>query len=228
MLELITSTENMPFTVALSVMIIIGLLEGVGMLFGAGLSDIISSLLPDTDVDVDADINADANGGADISATNALSKILSWLRVGEVPVIVLLVIFLTSFGLTGLTMQNMFAETIGYMLPAAIASIPALLLSLPITRFFGGITARVIPKDETDAVSKDTFIGRVATIITGTSKVGLAAEAKVKDQHGQIHYIMVEPDNDGKEFSKGKDVLIVRKAGSIFYIIENTNTSMSS
>jgi hypothetical protein len=173
------------------------------------------------------DVDIDAGVSADVSASNALSKILSWLRVGKVPVIVLLVIFLTAFGLGGLYLQNVMDDMFGYLLPSAVASGIAICIALPITRFCGGIVERIIPKDETDAVSVKTLIGRVATILVGTAATDSSAEAKVKDQHGQTHYIMVQPDADEETFTAGDDVLLVRKAGSVFYVIKNTNMNLS-
>ena len=52
MFEFITADANMPFAIALTVMLGIALLEGVAMLLGAGLSGFIDSMMPEFDVDV--------------------------------------------------------------------------------------------------------------------------------------------------------------------------------
>ena len=227
MMEFLTASQNMPFTVALAVMLGIALLEGVASLLGAGISGFLDTLLPETDADVDVDMGADSNlGASEVPAATPLSKLLGWLRVGKVPILVLLVIFLTGFGLIGLTIQSVLNNTMGFMLPGIVASGIAVVLALPVVRVFGGAIAWIIPKDETDAVSEKSLIGRIAVITLGTAKKGSAAEAKVKDQHGTTHYIMVEPDLADVSFSSGEAVLVIKQEGSVFKVIENTNPSL--
>jgi hypothetical protein len=105
------------------------------------------------------------------------------------------------------------------MLPALPASVLAFSASLPAVRFSGGILHRIMPKDETTAVSQGSFIGRVAVLTLGTATAGNAAQAKLRDAHGQDHYIMVEPDNKEDQFSQGDAVLLVRHTGACFYVI---------
>lgn len=227
MLEFITASQNMPFTVALTVMLGMAVLEGITTLLGAGISSFLDSLLPDIDVDMDVDMGADSDMGAsEVPAVTPLSKILGWLRVGQVPVLVLLVIFLTGFGLIGLTTQSFVHSTTGFFLPGIVASGIAFFLALPVVRVFGGAIAKIIPKDETDAVAEKTLIGRIAVITIGTAKKGGPAEAKVKDQHGLTHYVMVEPEQENDTFISGAAVLIIKQEGSVFKVIENTNPSL--
>src|SRR5690606_21436849 len=55
MFEQFFSAPNLPFAVALLVMLGIGLLEGIGMLLGGGLSGLVDGALPDLDADLDVD-----------------------------------------------------------------------------------------------------------------------------------------------------------------------------
>ncbi|MCF6235480.1 MAG: YqiJ family protein [Gammaproteobacteria bacterium] len=75
--------------------------------------------------------------------------------------------------------------------------------------------------DETDAVSEETFIGRVAKITLGKAEISSPAQAKLKDEHGQIHYIMVEPDMQNEIFETGRLVILVSRVGAIFKAIPN-------
>lgn len=219
MLELITAPQNLPFSVALAVMFGIALLEGITAVFGAALSGLLDSLIPDFEVDADL-------SDVEIQSPNALSRLLGWLRVGKVPVLILLVIFLTGFGLIGLALQSFVDNQFGFMLPALIASIPAALLALPVVRLLGGFIGMILPKDETEAVSQDSFIGRIATITLGVAKVGSPAEAKIKDQFGTTHYIMVEPEQGADELDASTPLLIVKKAGHLFKVIRNKNMNL--
>lgn len=228
-MEFIFAQQNTPFAVALALMFLIALMEGVTTFLGAGLSGLLDSLLPEMDFDLDVDLDVDADIDApDIHTGSALTKILGWLRFGQVPALVVLVIFLTSFGLIGYILQACSGELIGRMLPALPASAIAVIGALPFVRIGGGILARVMPKDETDAVAEKTFIGLVAVITLGTAQSGKAAQGKLKDRHGQTHYIMIEPDEAEEEFIQGTEVLLVRQQGAVFRAIRNTSAVLSS
>ena len=220
----IFAPENLPFTVALALMFAIAALEGVTTLFGAGFSHLVESFLPDTDVDfdVDADADLDAHGG-DLGGGSALSKLLGWLYFGKVPFLVLLVAFLTIFGIAGLVVQGFVINLIGVFLPAWLATIPAFAVALPAVRLAGRGLARIIPSDETSAVSVDSFIGRVATITLGVASQGHPAQAKLQDQHDQVDYVMVEPDNPCESFETGERVLLVAHPDSRFRAIRMTS-----
>jgi len=91
MYEFILQPENFYFGVALGLMLGIALLEGISTLFGVALSGVVDSIL---NLDIGGDFDFDP--ATDIDADNALSKMFSWLRIGKVPVIMLLIVFLTS------------------------------------------------------------------------------------------------------------------------------------
>lgn len=224
MFEFITESQNMPFTVSLVVMFGIALLEGVASLLGMGISSFLDTLLPEFDADMDVSMAAESDMGAsEVPAVTPLSKLLGWLRVGQVPVLVLLVIFLTGFGLIGLMLQSLISKILGFLLPGILASALAFTAALPVVRVMGGAIAWIMPKDETDAVTESSLVGRIAVITLGIAKSGSPAEAKVKDQHGLTHYVMVEPDGDNEEFKSGTAVLLVKQQGSVYRVIENTN-----
>ncbi len=206
MLELITAGENLPFVVALSLMLAIAVAEGAAALLGIGLSDAIDAMIPDVDLDVG--LNADSS--------STFTRLLGWLRVGRVPILMILVVFLTAFGLIGLTLQTMALGLFGSYAPAWLASIPAFFVSLPVVRAGAGLLALALPQDETDAVSEHTFVGRVATITLGRAVAGSPAEAKLTDEHGHTHYIMLEPDTAGVTFERGMQVLVTEKTKGSF------------
>jgi hypothetical protein len=215
MVELLGADGNGPFAVALLVMFVIAVLEGVMTLFGAGLSGLIDGLLPEVDLD------------ADLADGNALSRLLGWLRVGQVPVLMLLVVFLTAFGLIGLFIQSTARDLLGGLLPAGLAAVPAFALALPVMRGFGGLLGRVMPKDETEAVSEASLVGRVAVVTLGEARVGSPAEAKVRDGHGQTHYVMVEPHDTQQAFAAGSAVLLVEHRGARFAVIAADNPNLT-
>ena len=216
MLEFLFLPENLPFAVSCAVLLILAALEGVGALVGFGLSNLLDNLLPEADI-----------ASADIPDHGAVSEFLSWLRLRDVPVIVILIAFLMSYTITGLVLQQVVVMLFSAPLPAIVAALAALFLSVPGVRLFAQLMSKIMPKDETSAVSSSSFVGRTATITLGLAKSGQAAQAKLKDKFGQDHYVMVEPDGADGAFSQGEMVLLVRESGSIFYAIAVTNEHLT-
>lgn len=213
---MIFTPELFPFTVALIILMAIALLEGLGLLFGAAMSSMLDAIIPDIDLDVDANV----------SSHGVLTKILGWMNVGKVPVLIILVSFLASFGISGYLLQGLMYSVMNVYLPSIIAILLALVLSIPFTRSFTSLLAKVMPKDESSAISTDTFIGKTAVIVIGKATKGSPAEAKLIDQHGQVHYMMLEPKTVGVEFNQGEIVIISKENNSGFYAIKNNNQNL--
>lgn len=219
---------NFPFAVALVLMAGIGVLELVGALFGGGVSSALEDLLPDASpaAPLDADAPVDVGDGTAFETPGLVSRVLGWLHVGRVPLLVLLVVLLLLFGMGGLVLQEAVHWVTGRMLPAWLAAPVVFAGVLPAVRATGGFLARVMPKDETTAVASHTFVGRVAVVTTGTAARGSPAQAKLRDQHGQVHYLLVEPDLDGDTFPTGAAVLLVSQHGAVFRAIHNPSQSL--
>jgi hypothetical protein len=184
--------ETWPFTVATFLLLLIAIVEGIAMVVGASLSQSLQHLLPDP---------GDTHLGP-------FDRALDWISFGRVPLLVWVVLFLASFALTGFALNLVVHELFGFWAPPLIASIAAFLIALPIVRLTAAGIARVIPRDETYAVSFDSLVGRIATIVTGTARVGYPAQAKVANEHGQMLYVMVEPEAEGMTFQSGERVLL--------------------
>ncbi|MCW8945768.1 MAG: YqiJ family protein [Sedimenticola sp.] len=226
MFEFLISSENMPFTVSLVLMLSLAVLEGVASLLGFGISNMLDTLSPDIEIEPTIATDLDLGVASDIDSPSALSRFWGWLRIGKVPLLILLIIFLTSFGLSGLAMQTLVKGMYGSLLPGIVIAIPAFLITLPIVRGLGSVLNKIMPRDETDAVTEESLVGLIATITLGTAKLHSPAEAKVRDVHGTTHYVMVEPDAEKVEFKSGSSVLLVQKNGAVFKAIINTNSAL--
>lgn len=198
MIDFWLADENIVFAAALVLMIAIGILQLIG--FGEIGADV------DSGVDIDADIDGAGVAGG----------LLSFFGWGRLPFMMLLVLFLMVFGLTGFAGQQFVQSLTGGLLPTLLAVPGAALVALPVTGLLSKPLAKVIPRDETTAVSIDDLTGRRATIDIGTAKAGYPARAKVKDRHGHSHSLMVEPDSADGIFNSGEEVLLVRREGDIF------------
>ena len=250
-MDFLFAPQNLPFAVAIGVMLGIAVLEGVLTVIGLGFSSLLDNLLPDglADLDLDADVDADLDldldadaelptgsgidpgasldpAATDVGSTWALSRLLGWLAIGRVPVLVSLVVFLTAFGLAGYLLQGLLRGVTSIMLPGWIAWVPALAAALPLTSSANRGIARLIPKDETSAVSREGFVGRIAVITLGEARPGRPAQARLRDEHGKRHYVMVQPDRAEETFESGTEVLLVARKGATFDAIRNPSAAL--
>lgn len=191
MIEVFTAAETLPFSIALALMLLVGLVEAVGLGLGAGL-------------DVDA--------GGDVPGGDALS----WLGLGRVPLLILLVAFLACFGLLGLALQQGALAFTGAFLSPWLAAPLAAVAALPATGLAARGLARVLPQDETTAVSIDSLIGRRGVVTLGSARRGAPAQVRVRDAHDHLHHVMVEPFHDDGALREGETVLLVGREGHLF------------
>lgn len=183
------SEGNWLFSAALIVLAGIGVLELIALQMGSSVSSL-----------VDGAIGEVPDGGG-----------LAWLHVGRLPFLVVLVVLLTSFSVLGFLIQGVVSAIFGGELHLMIASPMALIGALPATRVTGSALARLMPRDETSAISSASFVGRTATLTAGEARPGRAAEARFQDEYGQTHYVMVEPGAEYPNLLAGERVLLIRE-----------------
>ena len=166
MWNLINAPETEIFGIAIALMVLLGVLEVISMLAG-GISDWLDNLLPDSLTET-----AHAEVGLDAADAGVFVRFLSWLYVGRVPVLMLMVVFLAVYGLTGYLFQTTFAAVFGSYLNGWLAAVAVWFLSLPLVRLTAGGLYKIMPKDETTAVSQESLIGRIGTSGAGRSAGG--------------------------------------------------------
>jgi hypothetical protein len=199
--------ETAPFAVALGLTLAIAFIELLGLLFGAQPSALVDSALPDFDADMPE------------MELGPLSQSLSWLSFGKLPALVVLILISASFGLIGFAGQEALRRVIGFAINPWIASVPAAFGAALVTRHAGLALARIMPKEETDAVSTKAFVGRVATVFRGVAAIGHPAEAKLTDIHGKTHYVLIEPDEGEASMPEGSEVVIISQSGPVYRAI---------
>ena len=190
MLEFMMAPENLPFAVALVLMLMIGAVEALGLGMGA------------IHLDAHADVHADGD-------------LLGWLGLGRIPLLMVVVVLLALFGIVGIAGQQVADAFLGAPLSPWIAGPAAFLASLPLTGVAARGLARVMPHDETTAIPLEDLVGRRATVVVGTARQGSPARASVRDRHGLTHYVMAEP-SDAQSVGEGGTLLLVRREGEIF------------
>jgi hypothetical protein len=205
-MSVLFAAESWPFIGAVILLVIVTVVEGVSLVAGVSASHWIDGAFADP---------ADGVHGA-------IDGWLGWLHLGKVPALVLLVILLMGFALAGFVLNMIAVRLTGTMLPVLLSVPVAFAAALPFVRVLGGVVARIMPKDETYAVSLDTLVGRVAAVVSGTARPGYPAQAKVNTEHGQTVYVMVEPDSADVSFTQSDSVLLVRRvSGTRFQAIRN-------
>lgn len=229
-----------PFTIALGLLFALLFLEIVFGLIGGSLLGLGSDAdfdLDGPDVDLvdlgDLDLDAmdiDAANLADIDMPNSASTIadgsaaavatpFTWLGLGRVPMLIWIASLLTGFGLSGLFVQIGLQTTIGFMLPALLASVIAGAVGIMFARSFAEIFAKLLPKTESSAQSAKHLGNRKGIVTTGTARRGQPAEVRVQDRYNNTHYIRAEPFRDGTEIPQGTEVLVLRATYEGAYFI---------
>lgn len=188
--------ENLPFAVALALLALLVIVQVTGL----------------------SDLLGDADGpDADLDAGSALASIAG---LGSLPFIVWLSFLLAIFGLVGLSLQELVASIFGAPFSPLPATAMGLAAALPVNAVVTRAIGRIWPHDETTAVPVDALIGRRGTIAVGRASRNSPARANVRDLHGQVHLVMVEPHEDGATLPEGAEVLLVRRDGELFYAID--------
>ncbi|MBO9428252.1 OB-fold-containig protein [Sulfitobacter sp. R18_1] len=210
-----------PFTFAGTLVIGFVLLEVLFMLMGittqigdadAGL-DMDASMdasmgdMPDLEVDIPDGVEI-VNESPEMSGSSS-GGILDILGMRKLPLTVWLALFSAFFAGLGIALQSFIDGFVGFVLPSEIAMAIVTTPALFMTRLFAETIGNWIPQMETTAVSERSFGRRKGVITVGTARRGNPAQVRVTDQHGNLHYLMVEPLSDD-EIPEGSDVLIVR------------------
>lgn len=187
------------FLAAFIVMIGIGLIEAVGL--GIGHFD--------WGADFDGSVDG---GGADAAG------LLDWLGLKRgLPILVWLTSLLGCFTIAGVAVQQVATGLLGGPLHWILASIVALMIGGSVNGIASAGLARILPEYESTVIETDDLIMRRGTVIEGSARRGHPTRAKVVDQYGQAHYVMIEPHHDGDTIGQGETALLVRRTGALFF-----------
>jgi len=200
-MSLLFAPECTPFAIAAAMLAGLTVIEILAMLLGFSISEMIGKPhVPNTD------------------GHEGVAGLLSWLNVGGVPILILILMALGFFAMTGFVIQAI-ANALWAPLPALVASIPAIVLAAPMVRSSSRAVARIVPRDETYAVDLSEFVGRTAEVAIGPLDQGLPGRVRLKDAHGNWHSLRARAAKDQPPLAVGARVLLVDRAADIFIAV---------
>jgi membrane protein implicated in regulation of membrane protease activity len=202
LLEHVMSPEVRPFAIAAAMIVIVGSIEIISMLVGASLSEMLGT-------------NIDFGHPSDNGVINAIS----WINVGGVPLLIFLLLMLGAFSITGFLIQDI-ARLVAGPLPATLASVGAVVVSVPLVRVTSRAIARVIPKDESYAVGLGDLVGRVGEVVIGPLDQGPPGRISVADIHGNRHFVWAVAAPSSPPLPQGTMVLLVDRVDTRFVAVK--------
>lgn len=193
-----------PFLCAFTILILLGIAELISLLLGWYLSGALDAHFEHIHIS---------------THESPAIQFLDYLNVGRIPLMVVLCLVLGCFGLIGVCSQYCLITFFGSPLSPFLVSIFSLILTCPLVHTLGIKLAPWLPHDESSAVSEDSFIGCLAFVTGSHAIAGKPCEARLKDKFGQIHYLLVEPE-EGTQLHSGNRIIIIERLTSTRYLAE--------
>lgn len=200
----LTAPGLYPFTIAALILVGLVVFEIVSTLVGLSFTSLLGLGHPD-------------GHGDGVGDHGPLDAWMSWLNKGGVPLLILIMIGLASFAICGFAIQGV-AQAVVAPLPTLVASVCAIVLALPVTRALTRWTARILPREETAAISQADLIGLTGTVALGPLDQGKPGQVRVKDRYGNIHVVRAKAA-PGHTIPQGAFVLLVDGSKGLFETI---------
>ena len=181
MSEFFFNYDLLPFHLSVVALIVLSMAETIGIYIGISPSTIIQKVSPNW-------------------------LVYSPLLNVKFSKVLILVFLLINFSFAGYFLQlAFFAKQHSFVSPFYLI-LPALIIAIFFTVFMIHCLDQVIkPQIEHHNTS---LLGRLATISSGNARPGFSAQARIRDEFGQIHYVQVEPEFGELEFRS--QVILIR------------------
>jgi hypothetical protein len=199
--DILLAPDVRPFAIAAAIMLSLGVIEMLTTMVGFSFGQFLGQ---------DASVDADGHHGLD--------GLFLWINAGRLPLLMLIILALGIFSIGGFLLQGI-AHMVGTTVPVTIAALAAAAGSLPVIRITSRGLARIIPRDETYAVSDADFVGKVALVSVGPLDQGLPGKVRLKDVFGNWHTLNARASTDSTELPVGASVLLVDRDAKSFVAI---------
>ena len=199
--DILLAPDVRPFAVAAAIMLALGIIELLTSLVGLSIGELVGK-----DIALEGDSH------------NILGGAFLWINSGRLPLLILLVLALGVFSIEGFLLQGI-AHAIGTTVPVSIAALAAIAGSIPVIRTASRGIARIIPRDETYAVSDADFVGKVALVSVGPLDQGFPGKVRLKDVFGNWHSVAARASPESTPLPVGASVLLVDRDARCFIAI---------
>ncbi|MBJ9953413.1 MULTISPECIES: OB-fold-containig protein [unclassified Acinetobacter] len=201
MLQFLFEHELMPFHFSVLALILLSMAETFGYYLGIRPSTFLKKVSPDW----------------------LTESPLLQVKFSKVLIFVFL---LLNFSFAGYFLQLSIFATKQEFAAWYYVILPALVIAIFFTVFMIHCLDQVIkPKITTNQVD---LLGRLATVSSGNARPGFSAQARVRDENGQLHYVQVEPEFGELEFQSQIILIRFRKSHYIAKKISTSNQLFSS
>lgn len=197
MLEFLQNYNLIPFHLSLLALILLSMVETIGYYFNIRPTQYLKSLSPKK-----------------LSESPLLN-----VKFSKTLIVVFL---LMNFSFSGYFLQLCVYAQRQEFLPAYYLIIPALIIAIFFTVFMIHCLDQVIKPIETK--QQVSLLGRLATISSGNARPGFSAQARVRDEFGQLHYVQVEPEFGELEFQSQIILIRLKKSHYIAKKISKSNS----
>jgi hypothetical protein len=220
--------SNLPYWILLGAGILLFLFI---IASGAGDDDI--DIDTDADLDVDADVDANPNGATIDLDTNtdvdgdgfSFAQLLGWFGVGKAPLLLLIAMDLSLWGLLGWLLNVVIGDMLGSVVSGLLTGL-IFLGSMVISCIMGSQISRPIGQLFAafgEDASSDRLVGCIGTVSTG--KIPLISEGKI----GQVDVLdpaknlvtvnAVLPDWAVVIPQRGEKVLVIQRSASTYLVV---------
>lgn len=233
-LNFVIDPSNRIYTGAVVVLLTLLALEVVTVIIGASLSAILDGIAnfnpefgfgkPDFNLSVDKpDLSIQkpeiSISKPDVSKPDvSINGFMNWINAGHVPLLILIVAFLGGFAALGLTVKWIAHLIVPFQLPNLVVAPIVTVFTLPIVRNVSSIVGRLFPQDNTNAVSVDSLTGFYGSVVLGPATTDKPGQAKVRDDHGTVHYVRIVPEDQGA-IEQGADVVLLERLDSDTFLV---------
>ncbi len=135
-------------------------------------------------------------------------KVMDILGIGQVPITLLLGIFMFCWGACGMAMNQFFSGISKYPNAYIWPSMGiTFLVSFVITRMMAAIVARTLPTEETFGISRNELVGSTGKAVFTISAIGGTVD--IYDKYGTVHREQARTSDEDGNVIPGTEVLIL-------------------
>jgi len=199
--DILLAPDVRPFAISAAIMLTLGGIELLTMIVGFSISELIGK-----------------DFALETESHSAIGGLFLWINAGRLPLLILMILALGMFAITGFLLQAI-AHSVGTAVPVALAALAAAAISLPAIRVTSRGIARIIPRDETYVVDEADFVGHVGEVSIGPLDQGLPGKVRLKDVFGNWHSVAARASPESTPLPVGASVLLVDRDARSFIAI---------